>query len=333
MAAEKAYGKVLERSRGSSLRTADDFANLSRVLLDRGDTEASRKVVADMRRELRGDKQAELAALVTESLCLHAEGAGEKAKALVDQALALQQTIAAEAAEKGRHASQRLAVDLAHACYATGKEDAAGRIMRQVAAENHEDTHLIDHITNVFAKTGQPDAGKALLDQVGKEIVELNNKGVMAARSGDLEGAVKLLTQAAEQVALGNGDLTTRNRRSAEGLEGVVGSVLGLITGAAGDGGFKGLAGRHVRRDLLRYGVAMAGELRVTRLDNGAAVELAHHTQAVPRPPGLTELMREALAPQAGSAAREAFAAAWQGWVRTMLIAHADDPALITIVA
>lgn len=119
----------------------------------------------------------------------------------------------------------------------------------------------------------------------------------------------------------------------AEGVTGVVGSVLGLITGAAGDGGFKGLAGRHVRRDLLRYGVPMAGELRVTRLDNGTAVELAHHTQAVPRPPGLTELMREALAPQAGSAAREAFAAAWQGWVRTMLIDHADDPALITIVA
>jgi DNA-binding response OmpR family regulator len=200
LAAEKAYGKVIERSRGSSLRTADDFANLSRVLVERGDVAASRKIAAEMKRELRGDKQAELAALVTESLCLHAEGAGEKAKALVDQALALQQTIVAESAEKGRHASQRLAVDLAHACYATGKEEAAGQIMRQVAAENHEDTHLIDHITNVFAKTGQPDAGKALLDQVGKEIIELNNKGVMAARSGDLEGAVRLLIQAAEQV-------------------------------------------------------------------------------------------------------------------------------------
>ena len=38
------------------------------------------------------------------------------------------------------------------------------------------------------------------LRPVGKEIVDLNNRGVMAARSGDLEGAVKLLIQAAEQV-------------------------------------------------------------------------------------------------------------------------------------
>ncbi|MDP3639522.1 MAG: response regulator, partial [Azonexus sp.] len=94
----------------------------------------------------------------------------------------------------------RLTVDLAHACYATGKVTDAEKIMRQVAAENHEDPHLIDHITSVFAKTGQPDAGKTLLDQVGKEIIALNNKGVLAARNGDLEGAVQLLIQAVEQV-------------------------------------------------------------------------------------------------------------------------------------
>ena len=96
--------------------------------------------------------------------------------------------------------SHRLAVDLAHACYATGKSAEAEKIMRQVAAENHEDPHLINHITSVFEKTGQPDAGKALLDQVGKEIIALNNKGVLAARNGDFEGAVQLLIQAVEQV-------------------------------------------------------------------------------------------------------------------------------------
>jgi tetratricopeptide (TPR) repeat protein len=200
LTAEKAYGKVIERSKGSSLRTVDDFANLSRVLVERGNVSGSRKIAAEMKREWRGDKQAEMAALVAESLCLNSEGSPDKAQHLVDQALALQQSIKDEAVEKGRPVSQRLAVDLAHACYATGKESEAATIMRQVAAENHDDTHLIDHITSVFEKTGQPDAGKALLDQVGKEIVELNNKGVMAARSGDLEGAVQLLIQAVEQV-------------------------------------------------------------------------------------------------------------------------------------
>lgn len=199
-AAEKAYGKVIERSRGSSLRTVDDFANLSRVLVGRGNVAASRKISADMKREWRGDKQAELAALITESLCLDAEGSPEKAAQLVGQALELQTLASVEAGGKGKHLSHRLTVDLAHACYATGKVADAEKIMRQVAAENHEDPHLIDHITSVFAKTGQPDAGKTLLDQVGKEIIALNNKGVLAARNGDLEGAVQLLIQAVEQV-------------------------------------------------------------------------------------------------------------------------------------
>ena len=115
-----------------------------------------------------------------------------------------------------------------------------------------------------------------------------------------------------------------------EGVTGVIASVAGLITGAANEGGYKGLAGRFERRGLLRFGVAMAGEIRFTRLDNGSSVELAHFPQAVPRPTGLADLMRNALAPQADAATRDAFAEAWQGWVRTILIEHADDPALIT---
>lgn len=200
LAAEKAYGKVIDRSRGSTLRSVDDFANLSRVLVERGDAAAARKIAGEMKREWRGDKQAELAALVSESLCLDLEGAAEKARDLVDKALALQREVEAEGADKGRHVSQRLAVDLAHACYASGKPEAANKIMRQVAAENHEDAQLIEQITSVFEKTGQPEAGRALLDQVGREIIDLNNKGVLAARSGDLEAAVRLLIQAVEQV-------------------------------------------------------------------------------------------------------------------------------------
>ena len=112
----------------------------------------------------------------------------------------------------------------------------------------------------------------------------------------------------------------------------MIASIAGLITGAANDGGIKGLAGRFGRQGLLRFGVAMAGEIRFTRLDNGAAIELAHFPQAVPRPTGLAEMMRDALAPQANAATREAFAEAWQKWVRMILLEHADDLALIAVI-
>ena len=170
----------MERNRGSTLRTMDDFANLSRVLVERGNLAASRRIAADLKREWKGDKQAEMAALVSESLCLNAEGLPEKAKNLVDKALDLQNQIAAEALEQGKHCSQRLTVDLAHACLVTGKEEDAHGLLRQIAAENNDDPHLIEQITRVFEKTGQADAGKELLEQVSREIIELNNRGVLA---------------------------------------------------------------------------------------------------------------------------------------------------------
>lgn len=117
-----------------------------------------------------------------------------------------------------------------------------------------------------------------------------------------------------------------------EGVAGVIASVASLITGAASEGGFKGLAGRYSRRDLLRFGVPMKGELRFTRVDTGQAVELAHHPEAVARPPALKSLLLAASEPDARPAARKAFAEAWQGWVRAILIDHADDPALIAEV-
>jgi hypothetical protein len=116
-----------------------------------------------------------------------------------------------------------------------------------------------------------------------------------------------------------------------EGVAGVIASVASLVTGAANEGGFKGLAGRFARNGLLRFGVPMRSEIRFTRLDTGRSVALSHRPRAVPRPAALSELLRDAFAPQASTAARRAFADAWQGWVRGIVIEHADDPALIEL--
>ena len=197
-AAEKAYGKVLERHRGASQKNIDDYTNLSRVMLDRGHTEGAKKITQELRRDLRGSKQGEFAALVMESLCAEKDGESGKAKLALEKALVLQDALQSEGKQDG--VSQKLAVDLAHACLAAGDEATAQSILRKVAAENHEDRSMIAHIQGVFAKTGNEKAGQALLAQVGKEIVELNNRGVLAARSGDLDASVQMLIEAAERV-------------------------------------------------------------------------------------------------------------------------------------
>lgn len=106
--------------------------------------------------------------------------------------------------------------------------------------------------------------------------------------------------------------------RVEEGVTGVVASVAALITGAAGEGGFKGIAGRFERRGLLVFGAPIASDLRFTRLDTGQALE-----QDLPRAaamsPDLMNGLRRSLSPDTAAEEREAFGRGWQARVAELL--------------
>jgi len=113
------------------------------------------------------------------------------------------------------------------------------------------------------------------------------------------------------------------------GTSGVTGAVLGLITGAAGDGGFKGLGNRHVRRNLLVFGADINADVRISRLDNNTAVLLDLHPEAVPPAAEMPPLMARVVGGVADTQERARFAELWQERVQRMLLQHPSDPALV----
>jgi hypothetical protein len=116
-----------------------------------------------------------------------------------------------------------------------------------------------------------------------------------------------------------------------EGVAGVMGAVAGMLTGAAGTGGFKGLGGRYARRNLLRYGESQPIELRFTRRDNGAAVDATSNLVSVPPDPRTGALLGAILGGTADTAEVTEFAALWQERVRRILLEHADDPNVFVV--
>lgn len=106
--------------------------------------------------------------------------------------------------------------------------------------------------------------------------------------------------------------------RAEEGTTGVVASVAGLISGAAAEGGFKGVAGRFQRRGLLSFGAPISGDLRFTRLDTGASVEI-YLRDAAAMSSDLVAALRRALSPDASAPERDAFGKAWQARTAAML--------------
>ena len=110
------------------------------------------------------------------------------------------------------------------------------------------------------------------------------------------------------------------------GVTGVIAGILGLITGAAGDGGFKGVAGRFVRRGLLAFGVPMQGLVRFTRGDTGASVELDYHPERVAGDPAMKQALARACSADATAGDRERFATLWQDRVRAILTGAGGQP-------
>ena len=118
---------------------------------------------------------------------------------------------------------------------------------------------------------------------------------------------------------------------AASGVTGVIANIVTLVTGATHDTGFKGLAGRFDRRNLLFFNAEIGDEIRFSRKDNGAAVEVIAHLERVPSEPHMGELMAACITGRATDEVQREFGRLWQMRVRRLLIEHARDPQVIAV--
>lgn len=116
------------------------------------------------------------------------------------------------------------------------------------------------------------------------------------------------------------------------GVTGVTANVVSQLTGATQRTGFKGIAGRFDRRNLLSFNAPIAGEIRFTRVDTGAAVDVTYSADAVPPDPKLKMLLQRTIAGTETPEDRAEFARVWQDRVRRILVQHRDDPRLVRVL-
>lgn len=119
--------------------------------------------------------------------------------------------------------------------------------------------------------------------------------------------------------------------QAGEGTAGVTAQIMTLITGAAGEGGFKGIAGRFERRGRLFFGCAIGAQARLTRLDNAQSVTVDYSPGFIPASPRQSVLMPAVLSGAASAEEKAEFARLWQARVAAILCDYADDPRLITL--
>jgi len=116
-----------------------------------------------------------------------------------------------------------------------------------------------------------------------------------------------------------------------EGVTGVIGNVISLITGAAGLGGFKGIGTRFKRSDLLTYGVDQARSVRFTRLDTGQSIGADFDASPVPPHESQGPMLQAFLSGQTAPEDMAQFADVWQQRVATIMTSPALWPQMVTL--
>src|SRR5699024_3602633 len=119
-----------------------------------------------------------------------------------------------------------------------------------------------------------------------------------------------------------------------EGVMCVIAQICTLLTGAAAEGGFKGLAGRFRRAGLLAFapeGESNDGGILFKRIDNGKAVSVVVDASTAPISAQQREHMGPAISGTATAEEQKVFANAWQARVAVLLTELADDPNTVQV--
>ena len=105
----------------------------------------------------------------------------------------------------------------------------------------------------------------------------------------------------------------------ADGVAGVIGQCISLVTGAGNEGGFKGIGMNYARNNRLLYGCDIAGEVRLSRLDGGQTVTMQYDPSAVPFHPQIKPLMPKIGQGTITADEKAFFAAEWQNRVEKIV--------------
>lgn len=189
--AEAAMQHTIDLARHSFWRDAADYAELTRVQLDKGDLPAARKTVTDVRRAWRGDPTVAVLSDVLD--CQVSLQAGETERAAELLASARGKVAKLETPLPDAHA-----VELASTCFQLGEDEAGSQLVRKVLRHHNNDPTLLADVSNMFERVGKVALGQEIAASEELAIVELNNAAVRAAQAGDLDGAVRQFVRAVD---------------------------------------------------------------------------------------------------------------------------------------
>ncbi|KPC54103.1 response regulator [Amantichitinum ursilacus] len=181
--AEGALTQALELSRGSFWREPAIYGELGRVQVARSDVGAARRTMQRLRTDFKGDTSAEVIGQLVEAAVLEAlddhKRSEQMFRAACEQLDALEDVPANVLLEASRHA------------YARQQKERGEHFARAALRSAHDDAELLASVEGLYLAQGDAETGRRLIENATRDIADINNLAIDAAKAGDLQRAAE----------------------------------------------------------------------------------------------------------------------------------------------
>lgn len=185
--AEKSFKQVVARARYSEFRDPEDYVNLVRANIRKGDQAGAGATIRDMEKTMRGNPNVD-ACLAVSNAMVH-DAARDKDAAVASL------TAAVEALKASSGLSAQLKLSLARNCMQHNLDNQATQVMLDALADPASGVS-VSEATGVFLRAGRPDLAENMSSKMKRQVAQLLNVAAEKTGMGDLKGAVHTLSEA-----------------------------------------------------------------------------------------------------------------------------------------
>jgi CheY-like chemotaxis protein/thioredoxin-like negative regulator of GroEL len=186
--AQAAYATAIDKGQNSVFVTPNDYGNLCRVQVEKGNLNGAMDTLRKGKLALQGSPEGKLTSAVVHSMVHSRAGRSGEANKALDEAARLR--------ADGARAEGALLLDLAQSCLAQGRLEEADALVSEVARNAHDSEAMLAKAKRLYEEAGREEEGGRVLAEATTEVRKLNNEGVLLAHKGDFKGATESLLNA-----------------------------------------------------------------------------------------------------------------------------------------
>jgi len=186
--AENAFRKTIKLGQFSIHKTPAAYLGLAKICSENDTPGEALQILKDVHKEFE-NAETSLHAKVLEGMVY------KKAGDRINSEKVSKEVASLVKADNGHH-SASIMLDAAQLFLATGNKEAAENIAQTLVKNNHENTQLLAQVNDLYSQAGMSAMGEAIVNKSRQEVIAINDRGVIMAKEGKLEEAMRLLGEA-----------------------------------------------------------------------------------------------------------------------------------------